>query len=66
MQTEMILNHLRSGKTLTSLQALRSFGSLRLAARIQEIRDRRIKVTSRMIKLSTGKRIAVYSISKNR
>jgi len=66
MQTERILNHLRSGKTLTSLQALRMFGSMRLAARIQELRDQRIKIKSRMIRSATGKRIASYSLAIKR
>jgi hypothetical protein len=64
MQTEMILNHLRSGKTLTSLNALQLFGSMRLAARIQEIKDRGIKVNSHMIKLASGKRVAAYELAR--
>lgn len=37
-QSADILKHLKSGKTLTQLQALKLFGCLRLAARIEELR----------------------------
>ncbi len=36
-QTEQILAHLQSGKSLTPLDALRDFGCLRLAARIYDL-----------------------------
>jgi hypothetical protein len=38
-QKAEILAHLKLGKSLTPLEALRMFGCLRLAARISEIRD---------------------------
>jgi len=38
-QNQQILKHLKSGKTLTPLQALGLFDCMRLAARIEEIRD---------------------------
>jgi hypothetical protein len=34
-----ILNHLKSGKTLTPLEALQMFGCLRLAARVHDLRN---------------------------
>ena len=37
-QTEMILNHLKAGGEITSLDALNHFGCMRLASRISEIK----------------------------
>lgn len=38
-QNRMIFEHLKSGKTLTALEALQLYGCLRLASRIHELRD---------------------------
>lgn len=38
-QTESILNHLRSGKTLTPLESLELYGCFRLSGRIMELRQ---------------------------
>jgi hypothetical protein len=37
-QNMAILSHLKSGKTVTSLEALNLFGCLRLGARISELK----------------------------
>ena len=39
-QCEQILEHLRRGKTLTPIDALNEYGIFRLAARVQDLRDR--------------------------
>jgi len=59
-QTALILAHLNRGGTLTALQALRLFNTLRLAARIKEIRECGVKVQSRRVRLSGNKWVAVY------
>lgn len=38
-QTSMIYQHLKTGKSLTALQALKLYGCLRCASRINEIRN---------------------------
>lgn len=38
-QEQRILAHLKSGKSLTPLEALTRYGSLRLAARVASLRD---------------------------
>jgi hypothetical protein len=38
-QTEAILEHLKSGKTITPIEALNLYGSFRLAARISDLRQ---------------------------
>ena len=37
-QAKQILNHLQTGKTLSSLQALKLFSCMRLASRINDLR----------------------------
>jgi hypothetical protein len=59
-QTEAILGHLKRGHMLTAHNALRLFGTLRLAARIAELRARGHDVLSEPIKLPSGKRVAGY------
>ena len=38
-QNDMILRYLQSGKTLTGLEALHLFGTMKLATRISELKD---------------------------
>ncbi len=63
-QSENILRHLKSGKSITSLDALREFGCFRLGARIWEIKKSGLKVESKMIDVGNGKHVAEYSLSK--
>lgn len=60
-QNTLILKHLQSGKTLTPIDALNLFGSLRLGARIKNIRDDGYKVVTEMISQG-GKTFARYSM----
>jgi hypothetical protein len=60
-QTNRILRYLRRGHGLTAISALSRFGCMRLAARIEELRDAGIRVQSRMMRRN-GKRFACYSI----
>lgn len=59
-QCNAILEHLRSGGTVSNLAASIMFGCERLGARIYELRQRGNDIHTRMIKTLTGKRIAVY------
>lgn len=59
-QTDRILAHLQSGKPLTPIQAFRKFGTMRLAARIAELRGsgHRIQTTT-----AKGKQYATYRMA---
>ncbi len=61
-QTECILAHLQSGHCLTPLDALRQFGCMRLAARIDDLRK-----AGHPIEMDWGtdgeKRFAIYSLA---
>lgn len=60
-QTNRILRFLHTGRGITPLSALTRFKCMRLAARIDELRDAGIRVHSRMMNRN-GKRFACYSL----
>lgn len=59
-QSERIKQHLQSGATLTSLEALHLFGCARLASRISDLRKSGCDIAREMVTLPNGKRIARY------
>lgn len=59
-QGERILNHLRSGKHLTPIEALNRFKCFRLAPRILELRESGYHIDMRMVRLASGKRVGSY------
>ena len=63
-QNSEILAHLKSGKQLTQLQALKLFGTMRLAARVDELRCKGHKVLTEMITVGNGVRVARYKLVK--
>ena len=60
-----ILRHLQSGKSLTSLEALNRFGTMRLPARVHELNKQLApfgqEITSEIINKG-GKKFARYSM----
>lgn len=62
-QTEQILKHLKKGKTITPLTALRKFGCLRLSARIYDLRKQGHPVEMNLASYD-GKNFAEYSLRK--
>jgi len=61
-QEELILNCMRAGNSITSLEALRLFGCFRLASRISDLRKQGHLIQSAMIETTTGKRVKKYWI----
>jgi hypothetical protein len=64
-QQQQILNHLLTGKTLTPIQALTKYNSLRLAAVVFELKRKGYKVRTELINVGTKKQsklVAQYSI----
>ena len=61
-QNDEILNYLEKGNTLTALEALKYFGCFRLASRVSDLNKPTYRIVSKMIKTSTGKRVAQYSM----
>lgn len=59
-QTKQILKHLKSGRKITPLEALQKYGSLRLGARVWDLRNLGYDVKSTMIKTNSGKHVKRY------
>lgn len=62
-QNSRILAHLKKGLTITSLEALRLFGCMRLASRISDLRKQGENIIVEKIKLSNGKHVAQYKLA---
>ena len=60
-QNKLILKHLQDGLTITPIEALKMFDSLRLAARISDLKTAGHNIITEMIS-SNGKRFARYSL----
>ena len=63
-QCNMIAQYLEQGYSITSLEALKMFGCMRLASRICDLRDRGYKINTCKIKTETGKWVTEYSLNK--
>lgn len=61
-QCNQIAAYLKSGHTLTQLDALRLFGCMRLASRICDLRERGLNIKTEKIQTHTGKYITAYSL----
>ena len=53
---------LEDGHTITGLEAINKFGCIRLASRINDLRNRGVEIHKEMITLDNGKRVAQYSL----
>jgi len=62
-QGEEILGYLQRGNTLTALEALSLFGCNRLAARINELKNKGHDIGKETVKTPRGARIASYSLA---
>lgn len=61
-QAEKILEHLKSGQTITPLEALRKYGCLRLGARVWDLKQKGTAIDMRIIKTESGAHVAEYSL----
>ena len=60
-QTEQIRAALEAGEVLTALIGLERFGTLRLAARIEELRRAGDPIDTELVRTPSGKTIASYA-----
>lgn len=60
-QMERIYAVLKRGEKLTALEAQWRFGCMRLAARIQDLRDNGVPVNTTMVRIGES-RVARYSL----
>jgi Helix-turn-helix domain len=61
-QCQSILNYLKCGKTLTSMEAFHKFEVTRLPDRVRDLRAKGHSVFAEMVRLQSGKRVARYSL----
>ena len=62
-QKELILNHLKTGRTLTAIEALNQFGCFRLASRIVDLKKDNHDIKTEMrLSVDGTKRFAEYSL----
>uniref|UniRef100_A0A6M3LS25 Putative DNA binding, helix-turn-helix domain containing protein n=1 Tax=viral metagenome TaxID=1070528 RepID=A0A6M3LS25_9ZZZZ len=61
-QRDDILTHLRSGRSLTQLEALDLYGCLRLGARIYDLKREGYDIEAENIEVSNGKHVARYTL----
>ena len=61
-QSEAVLAWLREGNSLTALDALARFGTLRLGARIYDLQRAGHRIDSRLVTTPNGKRVAEYRL----
>jgi hypothetical protein len=59
----LIKDHLRSGKTLTQLEALGLYGAYRLAARIHDLKAQGWNINTEIRRDRNGSEYAVYSLA---
>ena len=62
MQWRQIVNHMLSGKSITSMQAFRLYSITRCSDRVRDARAKGYQIQSKMITLPSKKRVAQYWI----
>jgi hypothetical protein len=61
-QNQMILAYMKSGKSITPLEALNLFGCFRLGARCFDLRSQGIQIKSEFVTLPNQKKVKKYWI----
>ena len=64
-QNKRILADLQQGISITPMFALRRYGTLRLSARIYDIKASGVPVRSKKVEVSKGKWVSTYWIEKD-
>lgn len=61
-QTAAILAHLKTGRSITPLDALHDFQCFRLGARIYDLKQDGYNIVKEMVEVAPGKRVASYTL----
>lgn len=64
-QTAQILAHLKTGRSITPLDALEWFGCFRLGARIYDLKQDGHNIVKDMVETDSGKRVASYTLVRS-
>lgn len=65
-QEAQILSYLKTGRTLTPIEALDRFGCFRLAARVYRLKDAGWPIHCDRREVENGKRVGRYSLDQDR
>ncbi|MDF1853485.1 MAG: helix-turn-helix domain-containing protein [Verrucomicrobiales bacterium] len=63
-QTAQILAHLKTGRSITPIDALNKYGCFRLGARIYDLKQDGHNIYREMVETDSGKRVASYTLVK--
>ena len=61
-QTAQILAHLKTGRSITPIDALNEYGCFRLGARIYDLKQDGHNIYREMVETDSGKRVASYTL----
>ena len=61
-QAAQILAHLKTGRSITPIDALNKYGCFRLGARIYDLKQDGHNIYREMIETDSGKRVASYTL----
>jgi len=61
-QEKQILDYLKTGKSISPLEALNKFGCMRLASRICDLRRQGYNIETHMVYTSSWKKFAYYKL----
>lgn len=61
-QTAAILARLKTGRSITPIEALDEFGCFRLGARIYDLKQDGHHIVKEMVEVPSGKRVASYTL----
>ena len=61
-QEKLILEHLKSGKSITPIEALNLYGCFRLSGRIKDLRYKDHDIESKLVEGPNGKHFCRYSM----
>lgn len=64
-QTAQILAHLKTGRSITPIDALNKYGCFRLGARIYDLKQDGHNIYREMVETDSGKRVASYTLVKS-
>lgn len=64
-QTAQILAHLKTGRSITPIDALNRYGCFRLGARIYDLKQDGHNIYKEMVETDSGKRVASYTLVKS-
>lgn len=62
-QNKLLLAHLKTGASITGIEALKLYGCFRLPSRICDLKEMGYAIISEFVKLPNGKRVKRYRLA---